>query len=171
MKRTLFAVVGAVLLSLSSMAGRAVAVWTSNGSTGHATVRTASLQPAVADPVAGPVVPPGGIAGLGSTAEATALFPGTPGDVVLFVDNPNSYSVQISELAPGEITVDADHVGCDNAKLAIRLVNDGSPYPVVPARAADFKIVRLGTALLAANAENICQGARFTFVLTMTVIR
>jgi len=95
-------------------------------------------------------------------------------DVAATISNPNPYSVHVSSIALGAVTVDAAHSGC-NTSGSVTVTspqNNASAGWAVPAKSGGVNgsaIVDLTNAISMSNAANdFCQGATFTVALTAT---
>ena len=156
-------VAGAIVFMLACIGGRAFAVWHTTAS-GSGAAHAATLSPVLATALA-----EGPLAAGSSTVTARPLAPGSRGDLVLFVDNPNAFPVTITSATAG--TAVTDKVGCLPGSVHVDLSLDTSNYPQLLASVVDFRIVRLGTVSLDLDAASECQGATFTIPLTVTVNR
>lgn len=104
-----------------------------------------------------------------SGATATALYPGTTGDVWLAITNPNPYPVYVTEIAldgtDADIAPDPGHPGCTTTGVSFR---DQSGLTIdIPANATVE--TRLDDAAAMSNASvDGCQGATFAIPLTVS---
>lgn len=114
----------------------------------------------------GVIQPVNAAAFTGGDAPSSALLPGRTADVIVRIDNPNSYTVTlVSVTRNGAITADAGHPGCtgspvtfaDQAGLAIA-VPPGSSLVHLP-----------GAASMSLDAASACQGATFAIPVASTV--
>jgi len=104
---------------------------------------------------------------VGGDAPSSKLYPGGPAaDVILRVNNPNSYSLKLFSIAGnGSITADASHSGCTTP--GVTFSPPSSPNIALPAGSS---LVHLsGAASMSTASVNACQGATFSIPVTMTV--
>lgn len=147
----------AILAIAGSVIGVAIAAWTTGGSgSGQATAGSASSMT------------------ISAGTPSSSLYPMASADVAATVSNPNPYSVHVSSIALGAITVDAGHSGC-NTSGSVTVTspqnNSGAGW-AVPAKTGGVNgsaNVDLTNAISMSNAANdSCQGATFTVALTAT---
>lgn len=137
-------------------ASAAFAYYTADG-TGHASASTGSLQPVTVTALAG------------GDAPASLLVPGGPAaQVVLRVDNPNSFAVTLVSVTggPGAVTASGGLGTCTTTGVVFA---DQSGL-AVPVGASGTTLVRLPRAASMTSAsDNGCQGATFSIPVTITV--
>lgn len=144
--------IAAVALGFGMGGGVAFAYFTSGGSgTGHATAGTlapVTIESATASPSA-------------------ALIPGSTGDVVLDIDNTNTYAVTlVSVTGNGTITPDAGHSSC--ATTGVSFTNQTGLSTNLPGN--HTTVVHLsGAASMNTSSSNGCQGATFFIPVTISV--
>ena len=92
-------------------------------------------------------------------AVTTPLQPGTTGDVILRIYNPNSFNVSLVSVSPGAIS--DGNSGCDASNITFNTPTN-LPMTVVPGTAL-YHLT--GAATLSANAPNACQSAAFNIPL------
>jgi len=144
----------AVLVFLLASGGTAYAYFTgalrsANGSAATGTMQTVTVSAIV-----------------GGDAPSSKLYPGGPStDVILRVNNPNSYSVKLYSIAGnGTITADGSHSGCTTT--GVTFSPPASPNLTVPAGSS---LLHLNSAASMSTASlNACQGATFTIPVTAT---
>ena len=144
-------VIGALALGLSGT-GAAFAFFTAVGNGGGST-QTGTMQAVTVQALVG-----------GDTPSST-LYPGGPAvDVILRVNNPNSYSVKLYSLSGnGTITADAGHSGCTTTGVTFN--PPSNPNITIPAGASLVHVS--GAASMNTTSLNACQGATFTIPVTM----
>lgn len=149
-RRTAALAITAVLALLG--AGTAYAYFTSTGS-GAGSASTGTLLTSTIAATTG--------------SPSTPLYPGTAGDVVLQVSNPNNFAVTlVSVVGSGTITADGGHPGCtttgvsftDQTGLAIPVSANGTTQVDLP-----------GAAAMSSASSDGCQGATFSIPVTITV--
>ena len=104
---------------------------------------------------------------VGGDAPSSKLYPGGPGgDVILRVNNPNSYSVKLYSLSGnGTIMPDASHSGCTTTGVTFN-----PPSNPNITLAAGSSLVHVSAAASMSTASlNACQGATFTIPVTVVV--
>ena len=104
---------------------------------------------------------------VGGDAPTSTLYPGGPAaDVILRLNNPNSYSVKLTGVSGnGTITADASHSACTTT--GVTFTPPSSPSIAVPAGSS---LVHLsGAASMSTASLNACQGATFTIPVTVTI--
>jgi hypothetical protein len=143
----------AVIIGLSG--GAAYAYFTSSGS-GSGVATTGSMETVT-------------IAAITSQTPNTALLPGSAGEVVVNVHNPNAFAVSlVSVVADGSISVSGGLGGCTVANSGVSFTSQNGLS--VPIPATTTKLVRLaGAASMSSTSANGCQGATFSIPVTITV--
>ena len=103
---------------------------------------------------------------VGGDAPSSKLYPGGPAaDVILRVNNPNSYAVKLFSISGnGTITADGSHSGCTTT--GVTFTPPGSPNITVPA--GNSLIHVSGAATMSTASLNACQGATFSIPVTAT---
>ncbi len=104
---------------------------------------------------------------VGGDTPTSALYPGGPtADVILRVNNPNSFSVQLFSISGnGAITADASHSGCTTT--GVTFTPASNPNVTIPAGSS---LVHLsGAASMSTASLSACQGATFTIPVSITV--
>src|SRR4051794_18656172 len=104
---------------------------------------------------------------VGGGTPHSQLFPGGPrADVMLRLNNPTSYPVQLfSGSGNGSITADASHSGCTTT--GVTFTPPSSPNVTIPTGSS---LVHLsGAASMSTASVNACQGATFSIPVTVTV--
>lgn len=141
-------------LALVATGGIAYAAFTGSGS-GTGQAHTGNMQTVTVQALVGGDTP------------SSKLYPGGPAaDVVLRVNNPNSYSVKLFAIAGnGAITADGSHSGCTTTGVTFN--PPSNPNITLPAGSS---VVHLsGAASMSTASMNACQGATFSIPVTMTV--
>ena len=148
-------VIAVVTALLAAGTATAFAYWrsagsgTGSGTTGTMTINVTALQ-------------------TGDSTGATTLVPGATGDVLLRVNKPNAYSVQVSAIsANGSITASPS---CSTSGITFT-----SPASYASAQytlAPGSNLLRLSSALaMNLSVSSACQGATFTIPVSVTVQR
>ena len=142
---------GTILLSLMIAGSVAFAAWTATGAgEGYAKATTAQALTTVDV----------------SASTTATLYPGATGDVLIRIDNPNPYAVQVTDVAgSGAITSDAG-AGCDASTGVSFSDQSGLTLNVPAGSAASFTLT--GSASMSNASANSCQGAVFTIPVTLT---
>ena len=101
-----------------------------------------------------------------SASTTASLYPGSDGDVVLRINNPNSYAVTVTGVAGnGAITSDKG-LAC-NLSTGVTFTDQTGKSLAVPANgAATFTLT--GAARMSNASDNSCQGAIFTIPVSLT---
>jgi cytoskeletal protein RodZ len=144
----------AVAVLALGVVGLVYAAWTANGN-GQGYAKAGSAQALTTVDV--------------SASSTATLYPGSDGNVLIKVSNPNSYPVKVTSVnGNGTITADATHAsaGCTNANTGVTYT-DQSTNIDVPANGATQ--TTLSNAAHMSNAsDNGCQGATFTIPVTLS---
>lgn len=153
--RRVLLVATVVIATLIGGTSVAFAYWRSSGS-GSGTGTTGTMTINVTAVLAG------------DSSGATTLVPGGTGDVVLRVNNPNAYSVQVSAIsANGSITASNS---CSTS--GITFTSPGSYSASQFTLASGSNLLRLSGALgINLSVSSSCQGATFTVPVAVTVQR
>jgi hypothetical protein len=152
LRTVVFVVVVALVMGVG--AGAAFGYLTSSGSgRGHGAVGT--MQTVT-------------VAAITGETPNTSLQPGSPGEVIVKVHNPNTVGVHlVGVTADGSITL-AGGSGCTLANSGVTFTNQTGLAIAVNANST--ALVRLpGAASMAASSANGCQGATFDIPVTITV--
>jgi hypothetical protein len=104
----------------------------------------------------------------GGDTPSSSLLPGGSADVIVRVNNPNSYAVTLVSVTggPGSITADSNHGGCtptsvtfnNQTGLGTSIAASGTTFVDLPSAAT-----------MSTSASNGCQGATFAIPVTITV--
>jgi hypothetical protein len=151
-------VAGVTMLALTA-AGLVYAAWTTSGS-GSGYVKAGSALTLSTVDV--------------SASTTATLYPGTSGDVLLKVSNPNPYAVLVTGASlngsNSEITADSGHSSCTTT--GVSFTNQTGLTIEVPAKSGGTNGTAQATLSGAASMSNAsvdgCQGATFTIPLTLT---
>ena len=153
MKRWTRVVIGAVTAVTVGLAGGAAyAYFTSSGSgSGAASVGT-----------------PSPVTILQATGSVTnKLYPGATGDLLLTLDNPNSYSVTITSVSGNGTATGSGGIGiCTNTGVS---VSAESGLNVTVGSGSSVNVVIPGAAQMSSSSDSGCQGATFQVPVTITV--
>jgi hypothetical protein len=147
-------IAAAGLVAMLATGGVAYAYVAANGS-GSGSASTGTMQTVTVTAFVG-----------GDTPSST-LYPGGPAaDVILRVNNPNSFSVQLFSVSGnGSITPDASHSGCTTT--GVTFTPPSSPNITI---AAGSSLLHLsGAAAMSTASLNACQGATFSIPVSLTV--
>jgi hypothetical protein len=137
--------------------GIAFAYWATSGS-GTSSAATGNMQTVTVAAIVA-----------GDSPDAT-LVPGGTADVILKVNNPNAYAVQVYGVsANGAITADSAHSAC--ATTGVSFTAPTTPIsPTVTVGANSTVLVHLaGAASMSSASMSSCQGASFHIPVTLTV--
>ena len=147
-------IAAAGLVGLLATGGAAYAYVAGNGS-GSGSASTGTMQTVTVN------------AFVGGDAPTSTLYPGGPAaDVILRVNNPNSFSVHLYSISGnGTITVDAGHSGCTTT--GVTFTPPSSPNITIPSGSSLVHVS--GAASMSTASVNACQGATFTIPVTVTV--
>jgi hypothetical protein len=146
---------GMTLLILAAV-GLVYAQWTTNGSgSGYAKAGTSQALSTI------------DVSANVTTDPAHQLYPGTNGDVLIKVHNPNPYAVTVTQVSTGTGSVSATGgIGtCTTTGVSLN-----SPQTVsisVPAN-SDSAETTMTNAAHMGNSDNGCQGATFTIPVNLT---
>jgi hypothetical protein len=157
MMRIHWVIAAAIALVVALGGGIAYACWSTSGS-GSGSAANDTMQTVT---VAAFVV--------GDASSAT-LIPGGSADVILRVNNPNAYPVQVYSVTGNEpITADGAHIGCTTT--GVTFTAPASPIsPTVTVAANSTLLVHLpGAASMSTASQSSCQGATFHIPVTVTV--
>jgi hypothetical protein len=150
-------VAGAIAVVVALGGGIAYAYWGTTGS-GSGSAANGTMQ----------VVTVAAI--VGGDAPGATLIPGGSADVILRVNNPNPYPVQVySVTGSGAITADVAHSACVTTGVTFNA--PASPIsPTVTVPAGSTLLVHLaGAASMSTASQSSCQGATFHLPVTLAV--
>jgi hypothetical protein len=144
------AVIAVAVLAFGAV-GIAFAAWTASGTGSGAAQATSAQAVTYSD---------------GTTT--AQLYPTGSGDLVISVNNPNGYKIQITDVVGnGTITADAAHATAGCNASSVTFADQHSLTKVV--NAATTADVTLTAAVSMSNAANdFCQGATFTVPVSVT---
>ncbi|MBT2532261.1 hypothetical protein J7E83_09005 [Arthrobacter sp. ISL-48] len=145
------------VLSLAIGAGTAYAYWATDGS-GGGSAGVGDMQTVTVEALVSGDTP------------ASTLIPGGTADVVLRVNNPNPYSVQVYSVTNnGAATADDAHNSCTTT--GVTFTGTASPLsPTVSIAANSSTLITLpGAASMDATSQSACQGATFHLPVTLAV--
>jgi hypothetical protein len=154
-RRTLTLILAAITaLAVCIGGGAAYGYFTPTGS-GTGAARTATMATVT-------------LASITSETPNTLLEPGSTGEVIVKVTNPNSYTVHlVSVLASGTIGVSGGS-GCTSGNSGVTFTNQ--PVLSIAIAASTTTLVRLaGAAAMSPSSANGCQGATFSIPVTIQV--
>lgn len=149
--------------AVAVVAGSALvfAAWTTNG-TGSGYAKAGSSQALSAIDV--------------SAGTSATLYPGTNGDVLIKISNPNPYPVRVTSItlngANSDIAADSAHAsaGCSNTgpnATGVSFTNATGLTLDVPANGST-QTTLTGKASMSNASVDACQGATFTFPVSIT---
>lgn len=98
---------------------------------------------------------------------ATALQPGSTGEVVLRVNNPNAFTVKLVSVTSIGAPTLVGSAGCTPANAGVAFINQtGLAMPISPGT----QLLRLpGAASMSIASDDTCQGASFALPVTIGV--
>lgn len=101
-----------------------------------------------------------------SASTTASLYPGSSGNVLIRIANPNTYPVRVTAVTgSGAITADSGHPGC--VTTGVTFTNQTGQTIDIPASGQTD--TTLSNAASMSNASNDgCQGATFTIPVTLT---
>jgi len=139
------------LIALGVGAGAAYAYFTSHGS-GTGSASTGTLQPVKVAAVTG--------------TPSTPLLPGHSADVILSINNPNSFTVTLNSVSGnGVVTADSGHPTCTTTGVAFNTQSGLSINLPTGTTQVDLP----GAASMSTSSSNGCQAARFSVPVSITV--
>jgi hypothetical protein len=102
------------------------------------------------------------------TATATAdLYPGsTTGDLVVKINNPNPYAVNVTSITNGTGTITSDTTGCTAANSGVSFAGWTGTESV--AAGSSSTVTLADTVSMASTSDNACQGAVFTIPVALS---
>jgi hypothetical protein len=146
----------AALAIAASAIGVAIAAWTTGGSgSGQASAGSAASMT------------------ISAGTPSTNLYPTASADVAAAISNPNQYTVHVSSISLGTVTVDAGHSSCNLSSVTVTpsQTNGGTGW-TVPAKVGavngSLNLDLAGAISMDNTANDACQGATFTVALTAT---
>lgn len=140
---------GVALLALA-LAGLVYAAWTTSGS-GSGYAKAGTAQPLTTVDVSASTTP--------------TLYPGSNGDVLIQISNPNSYPVRVTSISGnGAITADAGHPGCVTTGVSFA---DQTGLTIDIAANSNATRTLTNAASMTNASDNGCQGATFTVPVTL----
>jgi hypothetical protein len=142
----------AVAVLALGVAGLVYAAWTSSGSgSGYAKAGTAQDLTTVDV----------------SASTTATLYPGTDGDVLIRIKNPNPYPVEVSSITgDGTITPDTSHSAC--SPTGVTFQNQTGLTIDVPANNGETETTLNNAAHMSNASVNACQGATFTIPVSLS---
>jgi len=149
MSRRLTVIVTSVLAAIVAISGSAYAYWSATGSGTGTSVTGTSDTVTIAT----------------NATTAGALQPGGTGDLVISATNPNSYSVQVTDLSVSGVG------GCSTPAVTLVTPKTGYLPVTIPAHANAQRLVIAGALQMGSGASNDCQGATLTLDISPTVQR
>ena len=155
-KRTI--IVGVAAFAVLATAGVAFALWSATG-TGSGTASATTAVTATVNPV-----------NCTPSPACVDLYPGyTGGDVYFTITNTNPYPITFTDMAAGDVTVDAAHAaaGCAATNITVDSPVTGLSL-VAPANSTTSQLSIADVVTMISTAPNACQGATFDIELTLT---
>ena len=153
MRRRALLIVGAIVaLTLGLGGGAAFGYFTSSGSgSGAASVGT-----------------PSPVTVLEATGTVTnKLYPGTASDLLLTLDNPNTYPVTLNSVSGNGTVTGSGGIGtCMNTGVSVPA---DSGLNVTVGSGSSVNVVIPGAAQMSSSSDSGCQGATFQVPVTITV--
>lgn len=106
---------------------------------------------------------------VGGDAASSSLYPGGPAaDVILRVNNPNSFTVHVTSIAGnGTITADAGHAGCTTTGVTYTAPSS----PNITLSTGSTLVHLAGAASMSTASLSACQGATFNIPVSLAVQR
>lgn len=162
-----FVRVHAVLVAITALVvlfgggGVAYAFWSGGGGSGASSGATATMQTVTVAAFAG-----------GDNANSTLVPGGPAADVIVRVNNPNGFSVQVYSItSAGSITPDSAHSAC--TATGVTFTPPAAPIsPVITVASNSTLLVHLpGAATMDASSSSGCQGATFHIPATLAAQR
>jgi hypothetical protein len=142
----------AVLLSASAAIAYVSTAGTGSGSASAGTMQTVTVS-----------------AFVGGDAPSSQLRPGGPAaDVILRVQNPNPFTVQVVGIVGnGAVTADGGHAGCTTTGVSFTAPTN----PTITLPTGSTLVQLAGAATMSNASVSACQGATFSIPVTLTVHR
>jgi hypothetical protein len=142
----------AITLIALGVAGLVYAAWTSNG-TGNGYAKAGTAQALTTVDV--------------SASTTATLYPGTDGNVLIRIKNPNPYPVRVTDVTGnGTITADAGHASC--VTTGVSFTNQSGLTIDVAANNGETQSTLTNAAHMSNASDNGCQGATFTIPVTLS---
>ena len=155
MKRRFLIALAAVVALTGALAGGVLAYWRTSGSgSGAASVGTAQAVTVVA----------------ASGTPTSSLNPGGTADLVVTLNNPNSYAVTITGIAQNGAVSPVPGGGCTGANAGVSVPTQSGLAISVASGSAQTVHIPGGAAMTAAS-DRSCQGVSFDLPITLTVQR
>jgi hypothetical protein len=144
-------VAGVMTVLVLGVVGLVYAAWTTNGSgSGYAKAGTSQALTTVDV----------------SASTAATLYPGATGNVLLKVNNPNSYPVRVTDVTGnGAVTADSGHAACVTTGVTF---TDQHGQTIDIAASSQTQVTLTGAAKMSNASDNGCQGATFTIPVSLT---
>lgn len=96
-----------------------------------------------------------------------ALYPGTDGNVVIEVHNPNSFPVDVTRVTSNGVVTASGGIGtCETT--GVSLTGPVTTTIEVPAESDSAETALTGAVRMSSASENGCQGATFTIPVSLT---
>jgi hypothetical protein len=145
-------IVGAgVALILLAVVGLVYAAWTSSG-TGSGYAKAGTAQALTTVDV--------------SASTTATLYPGSDGDVLIEISNPNPYPVRVTSVTGnGTITADGGHPACVTTGVSF---SDQTGLAIDVAANDSTQTTLNGAASMSNASDNGCQGAVFTIPVALS---
>lgn len=144
-------IAGAVTILVFGAVGLVYAAWTTTGSgSGYAKAGSSAALTTIDV----------------SASTTASLYPGVDGNVVIKINNPNSYPVRVTDVTGnGAITADSGHTGC--VTTGVTFTNQTGKTIDIAANSSTQ--TTLNNAAHMSNAsDNGCQGATFTIPVSLS---
>jgi hypothetical protein len=144
-------IAGVMTVLVLGVVGLVYAAWTTNGSgSGYAKAGTSQA-----------------LTTIDVSASTTAtLYPGATGNVLLKVNNPNSYPVRVTAVTGnGAVTADSGHAACVTTGVTF---TDQLAQTIDIAASSQTQVTLTGAAKMSNASDNGCQGATFTIPVSLT---
>lgn len=141
---------GVTLIALAAV-GLVYAAWTSSG-TGSGYAKAGTAQALTTVDV--------------SASTTATLYPGSSGDVLIEISNPNPYPVRVTDVTGnGPITADSGHPGCVTTGVTF---TDQTGQSIDVAAGGTTQTTLSGAASMSNASDNGCQGAVFTIPVALS---
>ncbi|HEY1990634.1 MAG TPA: hypothetical protein VGG43_14285 [Acidimicrobiales bacterium] len=109
------------------------------------------------------------VAAISGDTPATLLLPGTSGEVILRVHNPNPTQVRVTDVSSLSAITVSGGSGCTAGNSGVSYTNQTGLSIPIPAGAGSTLVRLPGAAAMATSSANGCQGATFSIPVTITV--
>lgn len=109
------------------------------------------------------------VAAISGDTPATLLLPGTSGEVILRVHNPNPTQVRVTDVSSASAITVVGGSGCTPANSAVAFANQTGLSIPIPAGGGSTLVRLPGAGVMATSSANGCQGATFSIPVTITV--